>query len=415
MGLLRRLADVFDPPPPIEERAGGFDFDPRLVDFDRPGRQLAVGADSVLSNLSVANACVRLRSELLAGVPLELFRRTPDGGAERAEDHPLFWLLRDAPNDRQTAFEARELAGRSLDLAGNAYARVARDRTGNVTAFRVVAPGAVSVELLRGARLRYRFMEPQRPPEVALEGAGEVLHVRAASHDGFIGRSPLHAARGALALALAGAQTEANIMANSLRPSGVFLYDKVLKPNQREELQKLLTDMVTSKNAGAAMLLEAGVRFEKVSFSAKDSELLGSRKLAAEDVARIFGVPPAVVGIGDRPTYGSAVEEARQLVQNALQPLAARIEGAMERDLLSEAERRTYFIRHDFGALLRGDLKSRFEAYKIGREAGILSPNDCRRREGEAPIENGDEYIRPLNFTPLGTPPAPPAPPREVD
>jgi HK97 family phage portal protein len=162
-------------------------------------------------------------------------------------------------------------------------------------------------------------------------------------------------------------------------------------------------------NAGKPLVLEEGMKADIISFSPADAQFLEQRRLSNEDVARIFGVPPAVLGIGELPTYGSAVEEARQLVGCCLAPLAARVEAALERDLLTEADRRAgLYIRHDLEGLLRGDMRARFEAYRIAREIGVLSPNDIRRRENEPAIENGDSYIQPLNYAPLGsTPPAP--------
>ncbi len=124
-----------------------------------------------------------------------------------------------------------------------------------------------------------------------------------------------------------------------------------------------------------------------------------------EDVARVFGVPPTAVGILDKGTYSNVEQEAASLIQNCLGPLAARIEAAMARCLLTPDARRTLYIEHDLSSRLRGDVKSRFEAYRIGREIAAMSPNDVRRRENEPPIKGGDEYHMPANWVALGTMP----------
>src|SRR5262249_27807 len=148
-----------------------------------------------LSCLAVAARCVALRSELLASVPLMLFRRMPDGGRERADDNLLYGVLHDNANELQSAFEFRELMVRSLDLSGNAYARIERNARGQVTALWPLLPGDVQVERLANGRLRYRVYTGTRP-EVLLQE--EILHVRGPSRDGIMGLSPIAIARGAL-------------------------------------------------------------------------------------------------------------------------------------------------------------------------------------------------------------------------
>jgi HK97 family phage portal protein len=405
LGRLARALTQSMRPPAAEERSGSPFASEAWFSGVRGG---AWGAEAVLSNLSVAARAVALRSELLAAVPLSVYRRLSGGGRERVDDHALTRLLDDQPNPRQSAFEARELLIRSLDLHGNAYGRIERDAGGQVAAIWPAAPLWVTVETLPTGRMRYRVAAPDEPTTwTLLEGAGEVVHVRAASVDGRMGRSPLDVARGSLALALSQTRAAQALMDNSLRPSIMLnhpakLSDKAFQ-NLRESLQERNAG---AGNAGRPLILEEGMKADIASFTPSDAEFLGHRQISNEDVARVFGIPPAVLGIGDRPTYGSAVEESRQLVTGCLAPLAARLEAALARDLLTAEERRAgFFIRHDLEGLLRGDLKTRFEAYRIGREIGVWSPNDIRRRENEAPIDAGDEYLRPLNMAPLGTPP----------
>lgn len=156
-------------------------------------------------------------------------------------------------------------------------------------------------------------------------------------------------------------------------------------------------------NAGKLLIMDGGARFEKLAFTPDEAEFLDSRKMAAEDVARIFGIPPTTVGITDKATYSNTEQEARALVQNAIGPLAKRVETAMMRCLLTDVGRRTLYIEHDLDVLFRGDVKARFEAYRIGREIGALSPNDIRRAENDPPIPNSDLYHQPANCVPLGS------------
>lgn len=361
-----------------------------------------VNADAVLSNLAVAARCVGIRSEMLASVGLFVFRRTADGGRERADDLPLYGVLHDQWNPNLSAFEGRELLIRDLDTFGNAFARIERNARGQVVALWPEPWGNVAVEKLASGRLRYRVSSSAGGVSILLQE--EVLHVRGPlRRDGVLGRSPVEIARGALGLALSQTETAAAFAGNMLRPSGLVTFTEKLGKDARDNVRTELAAFAGSTNAGKVMVMDGGAKFDRMTFSPDDAEFLDSRKLANEDVARIFGIPPTAVGITDKATYSNTEQEARALVQNALGPLAARIEAAMMRCLLTDAGRRTFYVEHDLSALLRGDVQARFEAYRIGREIGALSPNDVRRRENEPPIPGGDVYHQPANWVPLGT------------
>jgi HK97 family phage portal protein len=387
-----------------ETRSSARASDPYLAEVFGARGSGNVTPDAVLSNLSVAARCVALRAELLASVGLHLFRRTADGGRERADDNSLYDVLHNLANPNLTAFEAREFMVRSLDMTGNAYARIERNARGQVTGLYPLPSINVAPERLANGRLRYRVTDERGAVSVLL--ADEMLHVRGPSRDGLMGMSPIQIARGALGLALAQSDTAGALMSNSLRPSGILSFPERLSPEQRERLRGSMEDRyIGADKAGKVMIMDGGAKFERLTFTPEDAEFLDSRKLANEDVARIFGLPPTSVGITDKATYSNTEQESRALVQNALGPLAARIEAAMMRCLLTDAGRRTYYVEHDLNNLLRGDVQARFEAYRIGREIGALSPNDIRRRENEPPIEGGDIHHQPANWIPLGTTP----------
>lgn len=361
-----------------------------------------VSPTEVESNLAVAARCISLRSETLASVGLFLFRRTEDGGRARADDNPLYGVLHDIANPRMSAFELREFLIRQLDTFGNAFARIERNARGQVVALWPEPWGNVGVEKLASGRIRYRITDAHGGSAVLLDD--EVLHVRGASRDGTIGLSPIQIARGAFGLALDQKRTADSLMENALRPSGLISFPDKLGKESREAMREAVkANHAGTGNAGKFMLLDGGAKFDAITFTPADAEFLETRKLSALDVARVYGCPPTTVGITDNATYSNVEGESTALVRNALGPLAARIEQAMIRCLLTEAGRRTLYIEHDLSALLRGDVQARFEAYRIGREIGALSPNDVRRRENEPPISGGDTYHQPANWVPLGT------------
>lgn len=360
-----------------------------------------VTPDIVLSSLAVAHRCVAIRSELMASVPLHVYRRTANGGRERASDHPLYRVLHDMANPNQSAFEVREWAIRCLDLHGNAYLRLERNSAGQVTALYPLPPLSVGVEKLESGRLRYRVSGERGGAYVLLQD--EVLHLRGPSKDGAIGLSPVSMARGALGLAITQNDMASGLMGNAMRPSGILSYPNMLSPDAAASIRGTAeSNFAGAKNAGKLMILDGGAKFERIAFTPEDAEFLASRKLANEDVARIFGLPPTTVGITDRATYSNTEQEGRALVQNALGPLASRIEAAIARCCLTEAGRRAYYAEHDLSGLLRGDVKSRFEAYRMGREIGLFSANDIARMENMPPVDGGDERYVPANWMKLG-------------
>lgn len=394
----RRSAGHFgatDEPQPAQPVMANGLFDGALgahVDPDRAARH------------AVALRCIAVQAENLAAVPLNLYRRTANGGREKAADHPLYGVLHDAPNGALTAYEAREFLTASLLVYGNAYARLERNGRGQVTAMHPLDPRGVGVEQIRATgRLRYRVSEPRGGSYVLT--ADEILHLRyRLERNGIMGLSPLRLASETMGLALAQTEQAQSQAVNSFRPAGFLSFPEAMTAEQRAHLGGAFqNNLLGAMRTGKIVVLDGGAKFEAFSIPAKDAEFLESRKLANLDVARIYGVPPTVVGITDNATYSNVEQESRALVQRCLFPLARRIEQAMTATLISPASRASLFIEHDLSGLLRGDIKSRYEAYKIAREWGWMSPNEIRAGENMPAIEGGDEYLTPLNMVPLGS------------
>lgn len=352
---------------------------------------------AVLSNLTVATRCVSLRSELLASVPLKLYRRLPNGDRERVSDNPLSDVLGDLFNPLTTAFEGRELFVRSLDTRGNAFARIERDGAGQVTALWPLEATRVTVERLENGRLRYRYTT-ERGPVVLLQE--EVLHIRASSEDGLLGRSPIAIASGALGLGLTLNSFTQKLAVNDFKSGGYLIQPVETNPRRKRDMREGLAKQEEA-DFKRPKILDPGAKYIPVTFSNRDAEVLETRKLSNEDTARIFGVPPASVGISQSVSYGSAQQAALDLVTNALAPLAQRMEQAMARCLLTTEGRRTLIIEHDLSGLLRGDTTARWAAYKTAREIGALSSREIRKFENLGPFDPTDDY------TPLRTAPTP--------
>lgn len=354
------------------------------------------------SRHAVALRCIQVQAENLAAVPLNLYRRAEDGGRVKATDHPLHAVLHDEPSPGLTAFEAREFLLASLLVHGNAYARKEMNGRGQVTRLTPLDPRAVTVQRLGNGRLRYRITDTNGSAYNLTQD--EVLHLRyRLDRNGVIGLSPLRLAAETMTTALA-QSSQANAQANKgFRPSGALVFPDKLGKEQADSIRdKFRNQMVGAMNAGELMVLDGGVRFETFSIPAKDAEFLESRKLSNLDVARIYGVPPTVVGITDNATYSNADQESRALVVRCLAPLARRIEQAMTTALLPPTSRAKLFIEHDLSGLLRGDQGARYDAYRTALEWGFMSVNEVRQRENLPRIAEGDQFRAPLNMAPLG-------------
>ncbi|MER2536838.1 MAG: phage portal protein [Rhizobiaceae bacterium] len=353
------------------------------------------------SGLATAGACIAVISQALAAVPLNVYRRTANGGRDRATEHPLYAVLHDAPNGVMTAFEAREALIASLMISGNAYAALDWNARGQVTGLHPLDPGRVAVERVESGRLRYRVTDRNGRLRVHLQE--EILHLRyRLARDGVMGLSPIQLARETFNLALTQQDTAAGLAAKGNRPSGALVFPNMLGAEaQNRALGALERKINANTLMSNVMVLDGGVEWKSFSMTAKDAELLESRKLTNLDICRIWGVPPTVVGILDHGTYSNVEMESRALVVRCLAPMARRIEQAMNVALLPAGSRRALFVEHDLAGLLRGDMKARYESYRIGREWGWLSPNEIRGWENMPEIDGGDEYLSPLNMTPI--------------
>ncbi|MBL1436829.1 MAG: phage portal protein [Rhodobacteraceae bacterium] len=370
--------------------------------FNQRGNQQGYVDPDRASGLSVAHACITTIATSLASVPLPLHVRKEDGGREKATSHPLYSVLHDMFNPQMTAFEGREFMTASLLSTGNAYARIEMNGRGQVVALYPLDPTAVTVERLANGRLRYSVNNRSGAQTVLLQD--DVLHLRwRLARDGVMGLSPIQLARETFNLALCQQDQTAKQARNAFRPEGALVFQQSINSDKKgEALTKLGARIESQASTSGILVLDGGLDWKSFSMSAKDAEFLESRKLTNLDICRVFGIPPTVAGITDNATYSNVDGESRALVVRCLAPMARRIEQAMNAALLGAISRKTMFIEHDLAGLMRGDLKARYEAYRIGREGGWLSSNEIRAFENLSSIEGGDGYLTPLNMAKLG-------------
>jgi len=406
--LLRRVANWA-----VRQLSGWADPDQWLLDAAGGGKSAAGVTVTESSSLRVAAvfACVRVLAESIASLPLPVYRRLPGDGKERAPEHPLYTLLHDQPNPEMSSFEFREFMMFNLSLWGNAYAEIEFDRAERV---RALWP-------LRAARMQVRRPRPGEPLEYEyLLSDGRrvklppwrVLHIRGLSGDGVVGYSPIRCAREAVALALATQEFGARFFSGGAQLGGFLEHPGNLSENARENLEASFERKYQGlKNAHRWAVLEEGMKATPVGIPPEDAQYLETRKFQIGEVARIFRVPPHLIGDLDRATYSNIEHQSLEFVIHTIRPWAARWEQAIWCQLLWPNERREYFAEFLLQGLLRGDIQSRYQAYAIGRQWGWLSADDIRKLENLNPLSDGrgSIYLQPLNMVEAGAPPDRPA------
>ena len=358
--------------------------------------------------LTAVYAFVRVLSEAVAGLPLITYR-TKDGGAkERAEDHPLYFLLHDEPNPEMTSFSFRETLMMHLLLYGNAYAQVIRNGKGEVIALYPLMPDRMRVDRDEKGNLYYEYRKGQDEPNTMKTGTvvlkpSEVLHIPGLGFDGLVGYSPIAMAKNTIGMASACESYGASFFANGATPGAVLEHPGVLKDPEkvRDAWQAAYGG---PHKANRVAVLEEGMKYTQMSIPPEQAQFLETRKFQLEEIARIFRVPLHMLGDLDHATFSNIEEQSLEFVQYTLAPWLVRWEQAMQRVLLKDEEKKNMYIRFNVDGLLRGDYASRMQGYATGINNGFMCPNDVRILEDWDLIpdeEGGNTFMVNGTMTPL--------------
>jgi HK97 family phage portal protein len=274
-------------------------------------------------------------------------------------------------------------------LKGNAYARIVTGNDGQVRALLPLSPDRVQV-LRVGDKLAYDYTDPNGTVSRLLQS--EVLHLRhRTGDDGVLGVSPIAAARGVVELAIAERDHGVNTFTNGAKMLGVLRFPGKLKPDQRAALRdSWATQHGGAANAGKTAILEEGVEYQPVSMTLEDSSWIAARQMSVYEIARLYRVPPTIIGQMENSNFSNSVELARQFVTMTLRRHLVMWEQAIASKLLTEAGRKTYFAEHAVEGLLRGDSTNRADFYTKGIAAGWMLPSEARRLENLPKIEGID-------------------------
>lgn len=358
--------------------------------------------------MTAVYSCVRVLSEAVAGLPLHVYKYRSDGGKEKAFTHSLYGLLHDEPNPEMTSFVFRETLMTHLLLWGNAYAQVIRNGKGEVIALYPLMPNRMTVDRDSSGNLYYKYYrgsdEAIRSKEYeVILSPYDVLHIPGLGFDGLVGYSPIAMAKNAIGLAIATEEYGAKFFANGAAPSGVLEHPGTLK-NPDKVRESWNATFGGSHNANKVAVLEEGMKYTPISISPEQAQFLETRKFQINEIARIFRVPPHMVGDLEKSSFSNIEQQSLEFVKYTLEPWLVRWEQSMVRSLLSPSEKQEYFIKFNVDGLLRGDYASRMSGYATARQNGWMSANDIRELENLDRIpaeEGGDLYLINGNMTKL--------------
>ena len=358
--------------------------------------------------MTAVYSCVRILAEAVAGLPLHLYKYTEEGGKEKAVDHPLYLLLHDEPNPEMSSFVFRETLMTHLLLWGNAYAQIIRNGKNEVVALYPLMPNKMSVDRDERGQLYYTY---QRSNEEAptMKGSSvilkpsEVLHIPGLGFDGLVGYSPIAMAKNAIGMAIACEEYGAKFFANGAQPGGVLEHPGTIKDPQRVR-ESWQSTFGGSGNANRIAVLEEGMKYTPIAISPEQAQFLETRKFQINESARIFRVPPHMVGDLEKSSFSNIEQQSLEFVKYTLDPWVIRWEQSIMRSLLTPEEKKTFYVKFNLEGLLRGDYQSRMNGYAIGRQNGWMSANDIRELENLDRIpteEGGDLYLINGNMLPM--------------
>lgn len=344
--------------------------------------------------------CVKVLAESIGMLPLSLLVESGNT-RQKAIKHPLYRLLKTAPNDYMTSQEWKELVIAHLCLKGNHYSYINRVN-GKVVELLPLSPSAVLPSLSDDHEVSYKVTF--KNGTVKTIPSDQILHIKTFSMDGLVGLSPIAQNANALGLAKATEKHGSSLFKNGAKPFGGLKTAGTLKDEQYNRLKDSLANYQGADNGFKPLILEGGLEWVQVAITPEDAQYLETRKFQRSEITGMFRVPPHKIGDLERATFSNIEHQSLEFVTDSLMPYLTRIEGRIDFSLLSTSEQSNHYAKFNVNALLRGDMKARAEFYTRMVQNGAMSPNEIREKEDMNPREGGDVYLTPLNMAINGKP-----------
>lgn len=339
---------------------------------------------------------VRILSEVIGMLPCHLMRvETTDKGITqtmKATEHPLFNVLYRKPNPWQTAFEFWRFVITSLLLRGNFYAYITRDGNNRARELIPIHPDKIRIIVNDDFTLWYEYTKKNGGKMLLKEG--ECMHIRALGTDGIEGMSVIRQARESIGINIQGEKHIAKVFSNGARVGIILSHPEIVEDEVADRIKKSFTDAYAGvENSHKTVLLEEGIKIDKIGMTSEDLQFIDIRKFTRSEILALFGIPPHMAGDTEKTTsWGTGIEQQTiGFVTFVLMPWLVNIEQSIWRDLLTEKERKDYYAKFNSDAIIRGDLKSRYQAHEIGLKNKFLVVNEVRDMENRNPVDWGDE------------------------
>ena len=381
--LLERITNVFIPPKTQKRDLSLNTIFPDANVFD---------TDKALT-LTAVWCAIRLLAESVSSLPISVYTKQANGDKLEDIKSPIYKLVKFKPNYYQNKITFFEFIMLSICTEGNSYVQIVRNNSGTPVQLICLDPSNVTV-VVNNNELFYQI------DGGAVLDSSDILHFKTITDDGVTGLSPIDQCAKALNWGVSLEEFGSTFFSNGAKPSSILQTDRALSDTA---LQRLKTSFNNNygklKNSNSTIVLEEGLTFKPISISPEQAQFLSSRQFSIEEVARIFNCPPHMLKDLSKSSFNNIEMQSQEFVTYTLMPYITRIEQEMNLKLFRSNELGKTFVEFNVNGLLRGDVKSRTEAYKTAITNGYMSINEVRQKENMNSIEGGDKHFMQMNMT----------------
>lgn len=393
-------------------------------DFGQTGKSVTginINQYTALNSTAVMAAATML-CEDVAKLPWTIMQNAEGDSQREAKGHYLYDLLQE-PNDWMDGFELREMMQMGIVLRGNAYAIIKRDFRGRPIALIPWNPDRVLKWVSVSGAIFYHFTTFNLHEQAIIRNladqivgatllpAEDVLHIRGFTLDGLVGMSRISMAREAIALGLSQEQQAARWMGQGAKPSGMLTTDQKLTPEAAKRLSADFKENVSGlQNSGKIIVGEQGLKFQPFAMTSADLEFIASRQFQLQEVARIFRIPPHMIGELSRSTNNNIAQQAQEYINFTLTGYTNRWRSKMAQCF--GLRRENLSIEFDYRALTTADMTSRINNWRVAIMSMMATPNEARIDLGWHPLkqDGADDLHFPANMSSVGSQSVPGAP-----